>query len=90
MDSIINQALSNTNFNILLAIFLAITAGQTIQPVPKVLNYLYNNSFLFKYIILILFGLRVFYPVNNKKIIVVFISAFILLYTLEILRCYDK
>jgi hypothetical protein len=63
--------------------------GNTIRPVPRLLTEIFEKSFLFKYIILVSIGCRIFYPVDKKKLLTIFISAFILLYLLEILRKYD-
>ncbi len=90
MDSIINNSLSNDTFNIFLALILAMLGGNTIRPVPRLLREIFEKSFLFKYIILVSIGCRLFYPVNNKKLLRIFITAFILLYLLEILRKYDR
>jgi hypothetical protein len=89
MDILINQALANTNFNIFLALLLALVTGQLIRPVPRIISELIENYFWIKYFILVLIGCRLFNPLDNKKIGLIFIFAFVLLYSLEILRKYD-
>jgi hypothetical protein len=89
MDSIINNSLSNETFHIFLTLVLAMLGGNTIRPVPRVLREIFESYFLFKYLILVLIGCRIFYPVNKKKLLTIIVSAFLLLYLLEILRKYD-
>ena len=89
MESLINGALSNNTFNIFLAVLFLPVTGQLIQPIPKSLIQLIHKNFLVKYLITIMAICRVFYPVNTKKLLTILISAFIVLYLLEILRKYD-
>jgi hypothetical protein len=86
MSEIINQILSNDVINIFLTISLGMLVGGTIRPMPKNLMYLFVNSFLFKYIILVLFGFCRLYPLDNNKIIKILIISFILLYFIEFLQ----
>jgi hypothetical protein len=89
METIINNSFSNNTFNIFMAITLAILGGNTIRPIPRILRNIFENCFLFKYVILILIGSRLYYPLDKKKLLTILVSAFILLYLLEILRKYD-
>ena len=54
MESIINNSFSNNNFNIFMGIMLAMLGGNTIRPIPRILRNIFENCFLFKYVILIL------------------------------------
>ena len=89
MESLINSSLSNNTCHIFLGLILAILAGNTIRPLPRILRELFEKSFLFKFVILSLAGIRIFYPVNNEKLLKILVTSFILLYLLEILRKYD-
>lgn len=89
MDLIINKFLSNDTFYIFLTLTLTMLGGNTVRPLPKVLRYIIEKSFLFKYIVLILVGCRMVYPVTNKKLLKIVVFAFLLLYFLEFLRKYD-
>ena len=88
MDKIINNSLSNEHFNLFAAILLTLLIGNTIKPVPPVLENLFNTSFLFNYVILVAFITRAFYPVTNQKLILILVFSFVLLYSLKILRMY--
>ena len=89
MDILINQAFSNSTFTIFIAILLTPLTGQLVQPIPKILIELIHKNFLIKYCIITIVGLRTFYPVTNKKIMIILISALIVLYLFEILKKYD-
>lgn len=89
MDTLINQAFSNTTFTIFIAILLTPLTGQLVQPIPALLIELIHNNFLIKYCILALTACRMFYPVTNQKLIFIFIFTFIVLYLFEILKIYN-
>ena len=89
MDTLINQAFSNTTFTIFVAILLTPLTGQLVQPIPRLLIGLIHNNFFIKYCILALSACRMFYPVTNKKLLFIFIFTFIVLYLFEILKIYN-
>jgi hypothetical protein len=86
IDKKINIILKNESFQMCLTLFLGICVGHTLAPEPKVLINLFKNSFTFKYFMLILLGIRNFYPLNINKIIKLLIFSFILLMFIELLR----
>ena len=47
-------------------ILTSVYAGYTLQPVPAWINYLFDNSHVFKFMILFLIGLSNFTPFKNN------------------------
>jgi hypothetical protein len=85
-----NNILSMDFVRILLLLLTSVYIGFTLQPVPETLNKLFNNSNLFKFLILFIFGSIALYPLDNKKTINLSMSCIILLYLFNYLRNLDN
>ncbi len=86
MIDYINKLFSNHYFQIFLTLFLGMFAGLTLRPIPKVLQTTISNCFIYKLIILILLGCRIFCPIDYDKLIAIITISFLLLLFLDILR----
>ncbi len=86
MSKIINNILSNDLVEIPLTMMLALFVGNSLNPVPKIFEYFLFDSFLFKFIILALFGIRMFHPLDNKRLLKIIIIAFIISIIIEYFR----
>lgn len=87
---VINTILSNDYWRAFLLTVTSVYAGYTLQPVPKKLNRIFNNSTSFKFIVLCIMLLTAFYPLNNNKIILAIVVPITVLVFFEILRKFDK
>jgi hypothetical protein len=82
----INNILSDGFIKYFLLIMTSIFIGYTLQPVPEKLNYLFNNSYLFKFMILFITGILFTHPINCYEIYVIFIISIIILLLFKMLR----
>lgn len=80
----------NDFLKLLSTLFTGILVGYTIQPVPKWLNNLFDNSNIFKFILIFINCIISTYPINLSKIINSFISSVIILVIFSIFRYIDK
>lgn len=91
-DTIVNKInilLKNDNLRISLLIITGIFAGYTLNPVPKLLNNLFHNSHLFKFIILLILGILAVHPIDKNELFYIIITSIIILIIFEITRLYD-
>lgn len=83
MESVINSlnsVFSNDLIRYGTIVLTGVYAGYTLQPVPRFLNDLFDNSTLFKLLILLFIGFSNFYPLDATKVqYIVIISIAILL-----------
>jgi hypothetical protein len=84
--NIINDLLEVDIIRYFLVVLTSVMAGYTLQPVPSVLNNLFDNSQLFKFLILFLVGCAAFYPLDDKKLTKLIIAVFIVLLLFEVIR----
>ena len=84
-----NNILSIDFIRILLLLLTSVYIGYTLQPVPETLNNLFNNSNLFKFLILFICGSTSLYPLDDQKIMYIFISSIIILLLFNYLRNLD-
>ena len=80
----------NDFLKLLSTLFTGILVGYTLQPVPKWLNNLYDNSNIFKFIIIFITGIISTYPIDSSKIINSFISSVIILVIFSVFRYIDE
>ena len=75
----INNVFDNENIRMFTIMITGVFAGYTLHIAPTQLSALFDNSVLFKFIILMLIGFSNFHPMTNQKIVsLMFISALIL------------
>lgn len=60
-----NISFANDFFRLFSIILTGVFAGYTLQPVPKWLHDLFDNSVLFKFLILLIIGLTGSYPIDS-------------------------
>lgn len=82
----INTLFQNDMLRDLILTFTAVFAGYTLQPVPDWLDNIFNNSNVFKYTILFLFGCGLLHPLNTTSLLIVIITPAIMLYAFHLLR----
>ena len=82
----INNILADDMTRYLLLILTSVFAGYTLQPVPKALNNLFDNSQIFKFVVLFTVGCVAFYPVDHDKLVKITVSCLLLLLIFESLR----
>jgi hypothetical protein len=86
----INSVLQYTFLRMFILISTSILIGYTLQPVPLWLNNLFNNSNVFKFIIIFLCGLSMYYPITIESFILLFLTTFIILMSFSVIRKYVK
>ena len=80
----------NDFFRLLSTLLTGILLGYTLQPVPKWLNNLFDNSNIFKFIIIFITGIISTYPIDTSKIINSFISSVIILVIFFVFRYIEE
>jgi hypothetical protein len=78
MESVINtlnNVFSNDLIRYATIMLTGVYAGYTLQPVPRFLNDLFDNSTLFKLIILLFIGFSNFHPLDSTKVQYIVISS---------------
>jgi len=86
---IINNFINNDTIQIFLTLFLGMFAGLTLRPIPQIIDDVFSNNFFIKLTILVLLGIRIFFPINYSKLIIIITIASILLISLDFLRKYE-
>jgi hypothetical protein len=86
----INLGLNNDLIRYILLVISGIFAGYMLQPVPKWLNNLFDNSNIFKFIVLIFIGSTALYPLDKNKFFNIIIGSIFILVLFAILRKFDK
>lgn len=84
-----NKLLGNDYFRIFFLLITGVFIGYTLQPVPKWLNYLFDNSIIFKFIILFMVGIIAGHPLDKSKTFKVALGAFIVLFLFYLARQID-
>ena len=64
----VNYVLENQYIRVFVFVLAAVYAGYTLRPVPKTLEKLFDNSNLFKFIILFFLTCSMLYPLNEKNV----------------------
>jgi glycerol uptake facilitator-like aquaporin len=75
ITSPINYLLDQQIIKITLALLSATFIGYTLKPVPAWLTELFNESVVFKGVILLIFALVVSHPLNNKKLLALLVGV---------------
>jgi len=86
MYELLNNILSKDITQTILLFVMTMFGGNTIRPIPEILDYHFQNTFLFKYVVLIFVGFRTLHPLNNKKMILIITLPLVLLCIINILR----
>lgn len=86
VTKIINSALDNNMLKVFLVLWAGVYAGYTLQPVPAVLQTLFNESVPFKYIILLVIALTAMHPLDNNKLAIAVVMPVVLLSLFAMLR----
>ena len=82
----INSALSYTPLRVFLTLLFGAMAGYTFQPLPKVLESLTRDSFLFKFVVLTILALATNLPLSENRLITIVGCVAGVLLLLEYLR----
>jgi hypothetical protein len=90
MADFVNNIFKSESVQIGVALTAGIAAGLALRPIPKCLKDFVYGSFLIKYLIVILFALRIFCPVSQKGLLKILIFSFIVLLLFEYLRTIDR
>ena len=84
-----NKSISNDFVRVTLLMLAGVLAGYTLQPVPKWINYYFDNSPVFKYLIILFIGLTAVYPLDKTKFTNVAVGSLIVLILFTVLRKVD-
>ena len=71
----INNILDNEFIKLLLVLISGTFMGYTLNPVPVWLNDLFDNSNIFKVLILIIIGITTLHPINSNSLSIVIITS---------------
>ena len=71
----INRVLDHKFLNMVLFLITGVFMGYTLQPVPKWLNDTFNNSFIFKVVILIIIALLAQHKLESRSQILLIVAA---------------
>lgn len=81
-----NDLLGNDAIKFFIVLLTGVFAGYTLQPVPAVLDKLFNESWIFKYITLFMIAATVMHPLTDKKLGMAFIMPAVILFGFSVLR----
>lgn len=84
-----NKTISNDFVRVSFLMLAGVLAGYTLQPVPKWINYYFDNSPIFKYFIILFIGLTAVYPLDKTKFTNVAIGSLLVLILFAVLRKVD-
>ncbi len=82
----VNYLLQNSYLRNFIFMLSAIFLGYTLQPVPLWMNHLFNTSHIFKFLIIFISSVSIFYPMDKNEMLIAFISSFFLLIAFNIFR----
>ena len=85
----INTLLDNKGFKTFMIVFTGVLAGYTLQPIPKWVNNIFNNSNTFKLFVLVSIGLTVLHPLDGEEVVLILVMSGVMLYLFELSRKYD-
>ena len=68
----------------------SIYAGYTLQPVPEWLNKMFNESLMFKFVVILLICMTSVYPLTDTKIVQSLMVTVVLLMMFHFFRKNDK
>jgi len=90
LTEVLNETLQNDYMKIGLTIVTSVLAGYTLRPLPKNLENLLTQSYMFKFIVLTLVGLLSVGKVNENNLFLVVVIVAVILAVFEYLRQNDK
>lgn len=70
-----NKILDVDILRYVIMIVTSVFIGYTLQPVPKWLNSLFDNSHIFKFIIMVLMAMVALYPLDDNEVKYIFIGS---------------
>jgi hypothetical protein len=83
-----NNIFSNDYIRTFVIIISGVFIGYTIQPIPKWLNNIFDNSQLFKFFVLFYTGAIALYPLTKDKIKWIIVSVLVIMYLFRVFRNY--
>ena len=86
----INTLLNNQAFKTFMIVFTAVLAGYTLQPIPQWAHNIFNNSNIFKLIVLVSIGLTALHPVDVQEVVLTIVMSVLILYLFALSRKYDS
>jgi len=90
LAELFNESFQNDYIRIGLTIITSVLAGYTLRPLPKNLDNLLTQSYMFKFIVLTLVGLLSIGKVNENNMFLVIIMVAVVLAIFEYFRQNDK
>lgn len=84
-----NKLFNNDYFRMFFLLITGVFIGYTLQPVPKWINNLFDNSYIFKFIILFMVGAIALHPLNKTKAFKIIIGTVITLFLFYLARQID-
>jgi Ca2+/Na+ antiporter len=81
---------SLSNLRLSLLILTGVLGGYTLLPLPRWLQYQFENSNMFKFFILVIIGVTALWPINGQKLQHIVATAVIILLFFHLLRSFDK
>jgi 4-hydroxybenzoate polyprenyltransferase len=84
-----NLFLGNNYIRFIILMITGVFMGYTLQPVPKWLDNLFNNSHIFKFIVLFLAGAVAVYPITQENIMWIFVASVGTMVIFEMFRKLD-
>jgi hypothetical protein len=67
-----------------------VLGGYTLLPLPRWLQYQFENSNVFKFFILVIIGVTALWPINGQKLQHIIATAIIILLFFHLLRSFDE
>jgi Ca2+/Na+ antiporter len=81
---------SLSNLRLSLLILTGVLGGYTLLPLPRWLQYQFENSNVFKFFILVIIGVTALWPINGQKLQHIIATAIIILLFFHLLRSFDE
>ena len=82
----INTVLSYTPVRVFLTLLFGAMAGYTLQPLPKMLESLTRDSFVFKFVVLTILAVVSNLPLNENKLVTILACVVCVLLLINYLR----
>ena len=83
----INCMFSNDLIRLVLLLMTTVFVGYTIEPIPTILKNLFANSWIFKFIILVAFGILTMYPLKDTNTLIhIIIASMVTMAVFQFLR----
>lgn len=86
LESTLNNTLANNYLRMFIMLICSVFIGYTLQPVPKWLSNLFDNSNLFKFVVLVAAGITAVYPLDGDELACIVIGAVVILMLFSLFR----